>query len=282
MSTLSDESLAWILDNERINFSDQEILSGHIVCFPVGCEKPESKDDRALFCTPERWGMHMTRCGFMNTPKADILALGLGPQRGRYADAIYETGISLSEMSKIREQLLSESVSNPQLLCWDWDGTISVIEGMLKNLYAAIDTFNRMAADKDIDDTIDIMDLVTYYLGGQERIDAFLETYRLADSLGVKQIVITANKSTSSIRTILNTLFKENGYDFKMDEKDVRFIYDTQWFTDAGAGADVYDQTKIKIIAKELRDTQLNKKEAIEYIHNDIYLSNIYSIINSP
>ena len=225
----------------------------------------------------------MTRCRFHEEdPKADVLALGLGPQRGRYADAIYETGMSLSEMSKIREQLLSESVPNPQLLCWDWDGTISVIEGMLKNLYAAIDTFNRMAADKDIDDTIDIMDLVTYYLGGQERIDAFLETYRLADSLGVKQIVITANKSTSSIRTILNTLFKENGYDFKMDEKDVRFIYDTQWFTDAGAGADVYDQTKIKIIAKELRDTQLNKKEAMEYIHNDIYLSNIYSIINSP
>ena len=279
MSTLSDESLAWILDNERINFSDREILSGHIVCFPVGCEKPESKDERALFCTPERWDMHMNRCGFMNTPKADILALGLGPQRGRYADAIYETGMSLSEMSKIREQLLSESV-HPQLLCWDWDGTISVIEGMLKDMSLAIGTFNRMAADKDIDDTIDIMDLVTYYLGGQERIDAFLETYRLADSLGVKQIVITANTATSSIRTILNTLFKENGYDFKMDEKDVRYIYDRQWFTDADA--DVYDQTKIKIIAKELRDTQLNKKEAIEYIHNDIYLSNIYSIINSP
>jgi hypothetical protein len=279
MSTLSDESLAWILDNERINFSDREILSGHIVCFRVGCEKPESKDERALFCTPERWGMHMTRCGFMNTPKADILALGLGPQRGRYADAIYETGMSLSEMSKIREQLLSESV-HPQLLCWDWDGTISVIEGMLKDMSLAIGTFNRMAADKDIDDTIDIMDLVTYYLGGQERIDAFLETYRLADSLGVKQIVITANTATSSIRTILNTLFKENGYDFKMDEKDVRYIYDRQWFTDADA--DVYDQTKIKIIAKELRDTQLNKKEAMEYIHNDIYLSNIYSIINSP
>ena len=279
MSTLTSESLAWMVDNEGENFRDCEILSEHIECFQVGCEKPQSPDEIALFSTPELWDMHMKRCGFMNTPKVDILALGLGPQRERDADAIYETGMSLSEMSKIREQLLSESGPTPQLLCWDWDGTISVIEGMLKNLYAAIDTFHRLATEQDIDESIDMMDIVTYYLGGALRINAFLEIWCLADNLGIKQIVITANGSTGSIRTILNFLFKENGLEFKMDENNVRYIYDPQW---SAAGADVYEQTKIKIIAKELRDIQLNKKEAIEYIHNDIYLSNIYSIINSP
>jgi len=277
LPTLPDNSLAWLVDNESINFLDQDILSEHVECFKVGCEKPTGADEKALFCTPERWDMHMKRCRFMNTPEADILALGFGPERGRYADAIYETAMSLREMSKIREQLLSES-AKPQLLCWDWDGTISVIEGMLKDVYLALDSFNSKATDNDIDGSLELQDLVLYYLGGQQRIDAFLETFRLANSLGIKQIVLTANGSTSSIQHLLNHLFEEEGYDFKFLEQDVRYIFDPQW---SAAGAEKYEQTKIKIIAAHLKDTQLNKKEAIEYIHNDIYLNNLYSIIDT-
>jgi hypothetical protein len=277
LPTLPDNSLAWLVDNESINFLDQDILSEHVECFKVGCEKPTGADEKALFCTPERWDMHMKRCRFMNTPEADILALGFGPERGRYADAIYETAMSLREMSKIRERLLSES-AKPQLLCWDWDGTISVIEGMLKDVYLALDSFNSKATDNDIDGSLELQDLVLYYLGGQQRIDAFLETFRLANSLGIKQIVLTANGSTSSIQHLLNHLFEEEGYDFKFLEQDVRYIFDPQW---SAAGAEKYEQTKIKIIAAHLKDTQLNKKEAIEYIHNDIYLNNLYSIIDT-
>ena len=249
--TLPDNSLAWLVDNERINFYDRYILSEHVKCFKVGCEKPKGADEKAPFCTPERWDMHMKRCRFTNTPEADILALGFGPERGRYADSIYETAMSLREMSKIRDRLLSESAAKPQLLCWDWDGTISVIEGMLKDVYLALDSFNSKATDNDIDGSLELQDLVLYYLGGQQRIDAFLETFRLANSLGIKQIVLTANMSTNSIQHLLNHLFEEEGYDFQFLEQDVRYIFDPQW---SAAGADVYEQTKIQIIASHLNN----------------------------
>ena len=276
MPAIQEKSLAWLLDNERLNFSDNALLGDQIECYPVGTEKPILTEDKARSRTLERWTMHSERCG-LTKEQVDILALGFGPDRGpKYADSIYETGMTLSELANIRTILSSESVPTPQLLCWDWDGTVSVIEGMLINISAARASLNRLAGIKDMSSSIGIHDIATYYLGGQERMAAFLETYRLADSLGVKQMIVTANPATASIHAILASLFEEEGSGLRIDIEDVRYIYDEKWISQDRYGAG--ESTKMRLIGAALERMDTIKAihsewNTLENIHRDIELS---------
>ena len=275
--------MAWLVDNEEENFRDRAILPHQIECVLVGSEKPllnsaAEADSR----TAARWAHQMARCRFGGN-KAAILALGLGPECGRHADSVYAAAMSEHEMTQLRAELQSASAGDaarkPSLLVYDWDGSISVAEGVLVDLPAGLVSFRRLAVKKGLvgpaaaapptagccaggggsapdnlaatctpcsrtaagspsgggsgagegGQHIELRDLVNYYLGGQQRAAAFLATYRLAASLGIKQMVCTANRAVVSIHMLLQQLFEDDGQGLRIEPRDVRYLYDPQW-----------------------------------------------------
>lgn len=223
--------IALLIDNEASNLSSKQIKCGSIIHMSESLiphedyEHPKATKYRDITCV--RVGITGQEAENQNHTirNSDYLDhIGISERKKETLRNVFG-GWPVYYESYMREEDMDEilrgvRIQKPALVCWDFDGVISRLDGIFPFIaegksHYTMTNFNQQVADyykrKELTGAVKIeeSDLIKLFMGGDSRAEKFAEVWAAISKTGAQQKILTDNVSVGNIQHLMRTLTQD-------------------------------------------------------------------------